>query len=195
MIFHPRHLATIRHKPTQILLGVALLLGAQRGALAGKQAYAAAAPLRAPLSGMAAAGHGAPADVCTLVVRSEVLPFLAKGLSYTMHVSQAPLSRYLCIYEVKYPGRRSNYDHFTIALELDSAHLLADGEYKPFKGVGTGSYLHRDASDGPNGRDLAELLVRKNGTWVVMSVEFDIAGRRSALVASEALAKRVLSRL
>lgn len=86
-------------------------------------------------------------------------------------------------------------DHFTIALPRDSTDLLAGGDYKPFKGVGTGSYLHRDASDGPNGRDLAELLVRKGGTWFVMSVEFDVTGRRSALNASEALARRVLSRL
>ena len=185
----------IRRKPILFLLGATLVLGAQSGAFAGRQAHAASAPLRTPLDWAADAARGSPADVCTLVQRGEILPFLAKGQRFTMHVNQAPVTRYICIYEVKYLGKHTNYDHFTIALELDSARLMTDGDYKPFKGVGTGSYLHRDASDGPGGRDLAELLVRKGGIWFVMSVGFDVAGRRSALIASEALARRVLSRL
>ena len=185
----------IRRKPILFLLGVTLVLGAQSGAIANRQAHAASAPLRTPLNRAADAARGVPADVCTLVQHGEILPFLAKGQRYTMHVNQAPVTSYVCIYEVKYLGKHTNYDHFTLALELDSARLLKDGDYKPFKGVGTGSYLHRDASDGPGGRDLAELLVRKGSIWFVISVEFDVAGRRSALVASEALARRVLARL
>jgi hypothetical protein len=182
---------TLRGKPLRFLAGVTLVFGAQYG----MRAHAAAAQPRTAGYRVDDAARGLPADLCTLVQRREILPFLARGRSYTMHVNQAPMTRYVCIYEVKYTGRAYNYDHVTIALGLNKTQLLADGDYKPFRGVGNESYLHRHTSDSPAGSDLAELLVRKDATWFVMSVEFDVAGKRSALVASEALARRVLARL
>jgi hypothetical protein len=180
----------IRRKPIQFLAIAALVLGAQGG----MHAHAASTS-HASSARMAHTVQGTPADLCTLVRRAEIIPFLVKGHAYTFHVNQAPVTGYICVYEVKYSAGNSNFDHFTIALVHDKAQLLADGDYKPFKGFGSGFYLHRDKPSSPRDRDLAELLVQKGGVWFVMSVEFDVSAKRSALTASESLARRVLSRL
>jgi hypothetical protein len=141
-------------------------------------------------------GGTLPLDLCTLLRRGDVLPYLGPGGPAALKVNQAPGTRYLCHYSMQYTTLKT--DNFVLGTAFRTADLLASGDWKPFPGFGDQSYLHSRISDDG---DLAEILVRRGSTWLVVSVEYDYpsadafaSSGRSALVTCKALTRKVLSR-